>query len=203
MLKIGLTGNMGSGKTTVSKIFEILGVPVFYADDEAKRVMVTDHQLINEIKSAFGESAYFEDGALNRKHISAIVFNNKTELTKLNSLVHPAVFRAFDAWVALRGEVPYILKEAALLFESDSHKLCDYTVMVKAPLEGRIERVMKRDGLTREEVESRNLHQFNEDKKIQLANYFIDNDGEQLIIPQVLQLHSLFLSLTVTQSNDN
>jgi dephospho-CoA kinase len=199
MLKIGLTGNMGSGKTTVSKIFEILGVPVFYADDEAKRVMVTDDQLIDEIKSAFGESAYFADGALNRKYISAIVFNNKTALTTLNSLVHPAVFRAFDSWVAVRAEAPYLLKEAALLFESDSYKLCDYTVMVKAPLEDRIGRVMKRDGLTRDEVQSRNLNQFTEEKKIQLANYFINNDGRQLVIPQVLKLHSMFLSLPVPQ----
>lgn len=115
MLKIGLTGNMGSGKTTVSKIFEILGVPVFYADDEAKKVMVTDPVLVQNIKSAFGTNAYFDDGALNRKHISAIAFNNETELQRLNALVHPAVFRAFDTWVANIKAAPYVVKEAALL----------------------------------------------------------------------------------------
>jgi len=196
MLKIGLTGNMGSGKTTVSKIFEILGVPVFYADDEAKKVMTADQQLKKEIKAAFGEQSYFGDGSLNRKHIAALVFNDKKQLETLNSIVHPAVFRSFDQWVKNYSQVPYVVKEAALLFESDSYKLCDYTVMVQAPLEGRIERAMKRDNLTRAEVESRNANQFSEEKKTQLADYVIKNDGRHLVIPQVLKLHSLFLSLS-------
>ena len=198
MLKIGLTGNMGSGKTTVSKIFELLGIPVFYADDAAKKVMVTDQVLINEIKSAFGEESSFDDGALNRKHIAAIVFNNNALLANLNSLVHPATFRAFDAWVANFADVPYVLKEAALLFESDSYKMCDYTVMVQAPLESRIKRVMQRDGLTRIEVESRNAHQFSEEKKTRLADYIINNDDTQLVIPQVLELHRVFGSLVIS-----
>src|ERR1700748_2197017 len=99
MLKIGLTGNIGSGKTTVSKVFEVLGVPVFYADDAAKSVMVTDKVLIGGIKSAFGDASYFADGSLNRKHIAGIVFNDAGQLAKLNALVHPATFRAFDDWV--------------------------------------------------------------------------------------------------------
>lgn len=195
MLKIGLTGNMGSGKTTVSKVFEILGIPVFYADDEAKKVMITDQVLINAIKSAFGEISYFADGTLNRKHIAAIVFNNDSELKKLNSLVHPAVFRAFDEWVKKIDDVPYVLKEAALLFESDSYKFCDYTIMVQAPLETRIKRVMQRDGLSLEEVERRNSNQFPEEKKTQLADYIVKNDDTQLVIPQVLELHRRFSSL--------
>ena len=196
MLKIGLTGNMGSGKTTVSKIFEILGIPVFYADDEAKNVMVTDNQLVDDIRSAFGEPAYFSDGTLNRKHISAIVFNNKAELAKLNSIVHPAVFRAFDTWLKNHSHSAYVVKEAALLFESDSYKLCDYTIMVQAPGEQRVKRVMERDGLTREEVERRNSNQFSEEKKTELADHTIKNDETQLVIPQVLALHQVFLSLS-------
>jgi dephospho-CoA kinase len=199
MLKIGLTGNMGGGKTTVSKIFEILGIPVFYADDEAKKIMITDERLANEIKSAFGDISYFDNGTLNRKHIAAIVFNNEAKLAQLNSLVHPAVFRAFDAWVKNFDDAPYVLKEAALLFESDAYKVCDYTIMVQAPLENRIRRVMKRDGLTRAEVESRNSHQFSEEKKSKLANYVIKNDDVQLVIPQVLTLHDEFLSLVSSQ----
>lgn len=194
MLKIGLTGNMGSGKTTVSKVFEVLGIPVFYADDAAKEVMVTDEILINGIKSAFGVKAYFDDGSLNRKYIADIVFNDSEQLAKLNSLVHPATFRAFDAWLKSISDVPYVLKEAALLFESDSYKLCDYTIMVQAPLETRIKRVMQRDKLTREEIEKRNAKQFSEEKKAQLADYLINNDGSQLVIPQVLKLHEVFLS---------
>jgi dephospho-CoA kinase len=200
MLKIGLTGNIGSGKTTVSKIFEILGIPVFYADNEAKKAMVSDPILISKIKLAFGELSYFDDGTLNRKHIAAIVFNNEDRLAKLNSLVHPATFRAFDAWVKNFNNVPYVLKEAALLFESDSYKMCDYTIMVQAPLETRIERVMQRDNFTRAEIESRNAHQFPEEKKTALANYVIKNDGLQLVIPQVLELHSHFSSLAPNET---
>jgi dephospho-CoA kinase len=197
MLKIGLTGNMGSGKTTVSKIFEILGIPVFYADDAAKQVMVTDQILIDGIRLAFGKASYFDDGTLNRQHIAAIVFNNDQALAKLNLLVHPATFRAFDAWLATIGDVPYVLKEAALLFESDSYKMCDYTIMVQAPLEARIKRVIQRDNLSREEIEKRNAHQFSEEKKTALANYVIKNDGSELVIPQVLELHVRLMSLAI------
>jgi len=195
MLKIGLTGNIGSGKTTVSKIFELLGIPVFYADDAAKKVMITDDVLINEIKSAFGNQSYFDNGTLNRKYIANIVFNNDVQLARLNALVHPATFRAFDVWLKTVSGCPYVLKEAALLFESDSYKLCDYTLLVSAPLETRINRVIQRDELTRTEVEKRDSHQFPEEKKAALADYTIINDGSQLVIPQVLELHRVFCSL--------
>jgi dephospho-CoA kinase len=195
MLKIGLTGNIGSGKTTVSKIFEVLGVPVFYADEAAKSVMVKDRQLISELKSEFGEAAYFADGSLNRKHIASIVFDNNAALARLNAIVHPATFRAFDAWVATIKNVPYVVKEAAILFESDSYKLCDQTIFVQAPLAMRIKRVMERDGLSREEIEKREAHQFTEEKKTQLADHIIKNDDSELVIPQVLKLHGLFSSL--------
>jgi len=193
MLKIGITGNIGSGKTTVSKVFEILGIPVFYADDAAKEVMVADHLLITEIKAAFGNESYFNDGTLNRKHIAAIVFNNDEQLAKLNSIVHPATFRAFDAWVKTISGVPYVLKEAALLFESASFKMCDYNIMVQAPFETRIERVIKRDGLTREEIKKREGYQFSEEKKTKLADFIIKNDDSGLVIPQVLHLHEEFV----------
>ena len=195
MLKIGITGNIGGGKTTVSKIFEILHVPVFYADDAAKKVMVEDQILIDELKTTFGTEAYFSDGSLNRKYIADIVFNNEVQLTKLNAIVHPAVFRAFDAWTATIKNAPYVMKEAALLFESTSYKMCDYSVMVTAPLELRIQRVMARSGLTREEVESRNARQFSEEKKTEFADYVIRNNDTELVIPQVLELHRQFLNL--------
>ncbi|MDP9080585.1 MAG: dephospho-CoA kinase [Bacteroidota bacterium] len=196
MLKIGLTGNIGSGKTTVSKVFELLGIPVFYADDAAKKVMVNDPILIEAIKATFGKSSYFEDGSLNRKYIANVVFNDADELIKLNALVHPATFRAFDEWVmTVNNDAPYVLKEAALLFESDSYKMCDYSIMVQSPLGTRIQRVMKRDNLTRAEVEGRNAKQFTEERKSGLADYIIINDEVQLVIPQVLKLHDDFLSL--------
>jgi dephospho-CoA kinase len=195
MLKVGITGNIGSGKTTVCKIFEVLGIPVFYADDAAKDVMVTDAELITGIKQTFGNQAYFDDATLNRKHIAGIVFNDKEQLAKLNALVHPAVFRAFDAWVASQKNAPYVLKEAAILFESGSYKKCDRAIMVTANLDLRIKRVTARDGITADEVKSRNDRQFSEEKKLSMADDVIINDDTQLVIPQVLKLHELYLSL--------
>ncbi|HVS92592.1 MAG TPA: dephospho-CoA kinase [Mucilaginibacter sp.] len=196
MLKIGVTGNIGSGKTVVSRVFEVLGIPVFYADIAAKQVMTEDPVLIAGLKQTFGGKAYLEDGSLNRKYIASVVFNNEEELKKLNALVHPAVFRAFDSWVAQQGDIPYVVKEAALLFESDSFKMCDQTILVTAPLDLRIQRVIKRDNLSRAEVESREARQFPEKKKIELADYIIRNDDTELVIPQVLQLHEQFLSMS-------
>lgn len=199
MFKVGITGNIGSGKTTVCKIFEVLGIPVFYADDAAKDVMVTDAELIAGIKEAFGNEAYFEDGTLNRKHIAGIVFNDKEQLAKLNALVHPAVFRAFDKWVLHQKNAPYVLKEAAILFESGSYKKCDRAIMVTAPLNLRIKRVTTRDGITADEVKSRNDRQYTEEKKLAMADDVIINDDTQLLIPQVLKLHELYLSLAHTK----
>jgi dephospho-CoA kinase len=196
MLKVGITGNIGSGKTIVSKIFEVLGIPVFYADDEAKKVMVTDVQLMDGIKKAFGTQSYFDDGILNRKHIAGIVFNNDAELSKLNALVHPAVFRAFDNWVPQFKNVPYVLKEAALLFESTSYKMCDKSIMVTAPFDIRMKRVIERDALSEAEFKARNSQQFLEEKKLELADYAIKNDNMEMVIPQVLALHQVFLSLS-------
>jgi dephospho-CoA kinase len=195
MLKVGLTGNIGSGKTTIAKVFELLGIPVFFADDEAKKVMVADEELIAGIKDTFGNDAYFDDGSLNRKYISNIVFNNKTELEKLNALVHPAVFRAFERFDAEHHDAPYVIREAAILFESGSYKMCDRAIMITAPIETRIDRVMLRDHLTRADVESREARQMPQDEKIKLANDLIINDGKQLVIPQILRLHELYLSL--------
>jgi len=195
MLKIGITGNIGSGKSTVARVFEILGIHVFYADVEAKKVMTQDQLLIEGIKKAFGNDAYFCDGLLNRKYISDIVFNNDAELKNLNALVHPAVFRAFDDWAKAFTNEPYVIKEAAVLFESGSYKFCDKTILVSAPLEIRLKRVMDRDHISQAEVEAREARQFSEERKKGLADYIIQNDDSQLVIPQILALHRQFLQL--------
>ena len=196
MFKVGITGNIGSGKTTVSKIFELLGVPVFYADDQAKQVMINDAELIAALKAEFGNNAYFDDGVLNRKYIAGIVFNDDAKLARLNALVHPAVFRAFDKWVLQQNHVPYVLKEAALLFESASYKMCDRSIMVTAPFMLRMQRIALRGDISRPEAEKRDARQFSEEKKTALADDIIINDNSQLVIPQVLALHQQYLALT-------
>jgi len=195
MLKIGITGNIGSGKSTVARVFELLGIKVFYADAEAKKVMTTDKLLIDGIKKNFGNDAYLPDGLLNRKYIADIVFKSENELKALNALVHPAVFRAFDEWAKGYADEPYVIKEAAVLFESGSYKFCDKTVLVSAPLEMRLKRVMDRDHITRAEVEIREARQFTEERKKELADYILYNDDTQLVIPQILALHRQFLQL--------
>lgn len=192
MLKIGITGGIGSGKTTVCKVFELLDIPVFYADDVAKTLMVKDVILIQQIKATFGDEAYFADQSLNRKFISDTVFNQPNLLKKLNSSVHPAVFRAFDTW-CLQQKAPYVLKEAALLFESGSYQQNDYNILVSCPLALRIQRVMLRDKLTQEKVMERIAVQLPEETKQSLANYLIQNNEQEFIITQVLQLHSQLL----------
>ncbi|WP_113654798.1 dephospho-CoA kinase [Pedobacter namyangjuensis] len=196
MLKIGITGGIGSGKTTVCKVFETLGIPVFYADTVAKEIMVTDQVLVKGVKAAFGEDSYIEDGTLNNKHIANIVFNDKTALAQLNALVHPAVFRAFDVWEkSVSPNVPYTLKEAALLFESGSYKMCDKNILVTAPLQVKINRVTSRDKVTAEQVKARMDKQFTDEQKADMADFFIQNTENNSIILQVLEMHQKFLAL--------
>ncbi|MGB4774517.1 MAG: dephospho-CoA kinase [Daejeonella sp.] len=194
MLKIGITGGIGSGKTTVCKVFELLGIPVFYADAVAKQLMNTA-ELKADIIHAFGNQSYSATGELNRKYIAGRVFKDEKALMQLNSLVHPAVFKAFDTWVNYQQNTPYVLKEAALLFESDSYKMCNYSVLVKAPLEIKIKRIMQRDQITEAEVKLRMARQLTDEQKEPLADFIVINDEQQLLIPQILALHQKFLSL--------
>ncbi|WP_316823450.1 dephospho-CoA kinase [Pedobacter gandavensis] len=195
MLKIGITGGIGSGKTTVCRIFESLGIPVFYADTVAKKIMVTDPILIQGVKDTFGEESYTPEGVLNNKHIAGIVFHQPEELEKLNQLVHPAVFRAFDKWVAaISPQAPYILKEAALLFESGSYQMCDHNVLVIAPLETRLQRVMQRDQVTEEQVRARMDKQLSDEEKAKMADMLIHNNETDSLIIQVMALHHQFLN---------
>lgn len=199
MLKIGITGNIGSGKTTICKLFELLSAPVFYADFYGKKVMAEDLVLVKAIRSTFGAEAYFADGSLNRKYISNIVFKNEAELEKLNALVHPAVFRAFDEWTIQFNTKNYVLKEAAVLFESGSDKQCDKTIVVAASLVVRVQRVMQRDQLTEAEVLRREEKQMPQQEKEAKADFVIYNDPQMMIIPQVLEIHRQLLQLAKAQ----
>ena len=195
MLKIGITGGIGSGKTTVCKVFETLGIPVFYADVVAKQIMVVDPILISGVKEAFGPLSYLSDGGLNNKHIASIVFADPKELAKLNELVHPAVFRAFETWVAdVNDDVPYILKEAALLFESGSYKMCDQNILVIAPHQLKLDRVIARDSVTADQVTARMDKQFSDEQKLELADFVLHNNESKSVIAQVMELHKQFLN---------
>jgi dephospho-CoA kinase len=190
LLRIGLTGGIGSGKSTVAKIFEVLGIPVYYADDEAKRLMNEDPGLIEEIIRHFGEKAYNSSG-LDRSYLAKIVFNDAGKLRLLNSLTHPRTISHAESWISAQSS-PYIIKEAALLFESGAYKQLDKIIGVSAPLELRISRVMERDGSTREDVLKRISRQMNEDEKLSRCDFIINNDETDAIVPQVLKLHEQF-----------
>ena len=192
MFKVGITGGIGTGKTTVCKIFELLNIPIFYADDSAKLLMITNPTLIKGIKETFGDDAYLPTGALNRRYIADLVFNNSKNIEKLNNLVHPQVFKAFDDWI-IKQQSPYVLKEAALLFESKSYKKNDLNVLVSSPIDLRISRLIKRDSTTKEKILERMSNQLAENEKQKLANYMINNNEQDFLIPQVLKLHQIFL----------
>jgi dephospho-CoA kinase len=191
MLRIGLTGGIGSGKSTVAHIFEVLNIPVYYADAASKRLMSEDEELKNKIKKTFGEDTYI-NGELNRKYLSDEVFNDSQKIKLLNSLVHPATIKDALGWMRIQ-KAPYVIKEAALIFESGSNKDLDYVIGVKSPVDLRIKRAMARDNISEEQVHARMNKQMDEGAKISLCDYVIVNDEEQMVIPQVLALHKKFL----------
>ena len=195
-IQIGVTGGIGVGKTTVCQIFETLGIPVYKSDDRAKILMNTSEALRNQITKAFGWDAYTRDNVLNRSYLATVVFNNSKKLRLLNSLVHPAVFEDYKIWLSEQSQAKYTIKEAALMFETDSHKLMDYIVVVTCPINLRIERIVKRDHMKRDEVLKRIENQMSDKQRLEKAQYRIKNDGKASIIKQSLDLHSKFLNLS-------
>ncbi|SHG24615.1 dephospho-CoA kinase [Flavobacterium defluvii] len=183
---IGLTGGIGSGKTTIANFFREMGIPVYIADDEAKKVMQSE-EIINQIKISFGESL-FDNNVLNRAKLAEIVFNDAEKLEKLNSIVHPAVKKDFQLWLSQNKNHEFVIYEAAILFESGKYKEIDYIVTVTAPEEIRIERVMKRDNATREQVLSRMKMQWNDEKRISLSNFVINNSNLKIAREEVVKI---------------
>lgn len=199
MLKIGLTGGIGSGKSTAAQIFEILGVPVYYADAQAKRLMNEDDQLRSAIINIFGEAAYLNN-RLDRKYLSSIVFSDPAKLELLNAIVHPATKKDGEAWMQ-KQITSYAIHEAALIFEAKVYERLDYVIGVSTPQEVRIQRAMERDQVTREEIVKRMSRQLDEEKKISKCDFVLINDEEQLLIPQVLEVHHKLLNLAKQRSN--
>ena len=195
MLRVGLTGGIGSGKSLICSILEKFRVPVYYADAEARRLMNADPGLKDRIRALMGEKAYRNE-ELDRKYLAERLFGNQEMLEAMNALVHPAVHKDFNVWTQAYKEAPYVVKEAAILFESGAHRELDSTVLVFAPVELRIRRVMERDQCDREAVLKRMSHQMAEDELKELADHVIVNDGEQMLLPQVVELHNSMIKGT-------
>lgn len=189
MFRVGLTGGIGAGKTTVARMFEVLGVPVYYSDYQAKKLMTEQPELREQIKNAFGDAVYLWDGQINRPYLAEIVFHNPEKLNLLNSIVHPALWADAAAWSETKVPKPYTVQEAAILFETGGYKMMDANIMVYAPLEERIRRTMARDKIDRHAVLARIDKQMPEEKKLELVDYVIYNDGTDSLVSQVVTLH--------------
>ena len=194
MLKVGLTGGIGAGKSTVAHIFEVLGIPVYHADQEAKRLMQTNPVLIEKIRMAFSDKAY-ADGILDRKFLSSVVFNDKEQLELLNSIVHPFTIQDGKEWMKKQTS-SYAIKEAALIFESGSQGEFDSIIGVFAPTTLRIHRTIQRDQVEREKVLHRMEKQLDENIKMKLCDHVLINNEQTLLIPQVIDLHEKLISLS-------
>jgi dephospho-CoA kinase len=201
MLQVGITGGIGSGKSTAAAIFRTMGIPVYDADSRAKALMEGSPELVQAIQFHFGEGMYDAEGRLQRAALAALVFPDQEKLKLLESLVHPAVFKDGLEWHQAQRDVPYTLKEAALLFESGSYLGLDYIIAVTAPQELRLQRVMQRDGATREAVLQRMDKQWPEEKKVRRSHFVLHNDGSRSLLKQVLAVHKELVRLSCPRSN--
>lgn len=186
---IGLTGGIGSGKTTVAKYFQTFGIPVYIADDEAKKISESP-EICSKIKNIFGDSV-FDNNILNRKKLADIVFDNKAKLAQLNAVIHPAVKIHFENWVKLHNENDFVIKETAILFESGSYKFCDYIITVVAPLETRIKRIIKRDNSSRAEILTKMSNQWSDEERIDKSDFVIFNISNAKTLKQIKKLIDL------------
>ena len=188
MMKLGVTGGIGSGKTSVCKVFGVLGIPLFSADQEARSVMEIDTSVILRLNAIAGKNLYV-DGSLDRNEFARLIFNNKALLEKVNSVVHPAIYSRFREWEK-KQDAPYVIFEAAILFESGGFNMVDRVITVVAPVEERIERVMRRNNMTRDQVLERISNQMSDSEKANRSDYVIDNSENAMIIPAVLDIHN-------------
>jgi dephospho-CoA kinase len=198
MLRVGLTGGIGSGKTTVAQIFEVLSIPVYYADSAARDLMNKDPELKKKIISSFGPDAY-KNGELNRAYLGSVVFRDSEKLSLLNSIVHPVTIRDSENWMK-NQKTPYAVKEAALIFEAGIEKYLDYVIGVTAPESIRIQRVVERDHVPMQKVLDRLQHQMDEKEKISRCDFVIQNDGIHPILPQVLAIHEKLMQVGKNES---
>lgn len=189
MIKVGITGGIGTGKSVVCKVFESLGIKTYNADIRAKQLVLNHPQLKQAIIAHFGSEAYLANGQYNRSFIAQIVFNDSQKLAQLNELIHPVVFQDFEDWCKTNQHEPYVIKEAALMIESGSHLKNDFNILVTAPHALRLARVAARDGLSTLQIEKIIANQLPESEKLSFANFIIHNDGAQSLIEQVFKIH--------------
>lgn len=190
MIKVGLTGGIGSGKSLVARILHAFGVPVYDSDSATKQLYITNPALKSKLIQSFGEQAYYEDGQLNRRFLGNLVFNDKSKLKLINEIVHPFVKLDFEEWLKTKKHKEYVVKEAAVLIESGAYRQVDKIVVVTAPREIRIDRVMKRDKTSKEEVIKRIDNQLSDEKMLSFANYVVVNDGDKALLPQIIRFHN-------------
>ncbi|WP_163711178.1 dephospho-CoA kinase [Mangrovibacterium lignilyticum] len=193
MIKVGITGGIGSGKSTVCQFFKTLGIPVFEADVEAKNLINSSEAIKNQLIAEFGSDIYLPNQRIDRKKLAGLIFNSPTLLDKVNRIIHPEVREYFEKWVTLQKS-PYVVHEAAIMFESGFYKMMDYTILVTAPEQDRIKRVMERENTTEEGVKARMAKQWTDEQKAELAGFIIKNDNKELIIPQLIALDKRFRS---------
>ncbi|HEX2970168.1 MAG TPA: dephospho-CoA kinase [Bacteroidales bacterium] len=191
-LKLGITGGIGSGKSTICKIFSVLGIPSFSADTAASEIMESDSEIKSKLNTLTGTDLYIE-GFMNRKELAGIIFNDPSVLGKVNALVHPAVFRKFESW-ALDQNSPYVIMEAAILIESGAASLVDRVATVVAPMEERIARVMRRSSMSKEQIQERMRNQIDDNERIKQSDYIIMNSENDMIIPAILEIHKDILN---------
>jgi dephospho-CoA kinase len=191
-MKLGVTGGIGSGKTSVCRVFNVLGIPVFSADLEARNIMENDKGIEQRINSIAGKNLYI-NGNLDRRQLAALIFSNQTLLEKVNSLIHPVVLGQFKKWVKVQS-APYVIMEAAILFESGASKLVNRIATVVAPMEERVDRVIHRNDLSREQVMERMKNQMDDETRIRLSDYIIRNSEHDMIIPAILKIHEDILT---------
>ncbi len=197
MKKIGITGGIGSGKTTVCKIFESLDIPVYYADTEAKKIMTSNLSVKKQMKDLLGDQAFYNNGKPDRNYIASKIFNDKELLAKINEIIHPAVQLDADRWFEIlknEGKSKYCLKEAALLVETGSYKSLNSLIVVTCPEDIRIHRVMQRDKMKFDDVIKKVRNQWPEEDKVKLADFVIVNDGKTSLIPQIWSIHNKLMS---------
>ena len=187
MIRVGLTGGIGSGKTIVGRVFSMLGIPVFSADSEAKLLLVTNNSIRSKLISIFGSDIYLPNKTIDRKKFASIIFNDQYLLKQVNEIVHPEVHRSFYEW-SEKQKAPFVLYEAAILFESGHYRNMYCNILVVADENTRLNRVVQRDSSTEEKVRERMVNQWNDEQKLNLADFVIQNNGRELILPQVLEI---------------